>query len=111
MVVFIWTNSWISYNGLRNLFTENIRYMAGEKYMTLLTFLSRSRSQLEERGLSPQEIVEDVVNYWYFKHYKQVLFPKMNNEGYGTLLKELCPKTDDPDEFWQEITQVLKQII
>ena len=60
--------------------------------------------------LTPTQILEDVINCWYYIHYKKLLYKKFHIKN-GKLLKKIIPKTDDPDEFWRIINPLLKKTI
>ena len=76
--------------------------------MTLRSFITAHRSEIEAKGFSPHLLIEDVVNYWYIIHYGKAP-SRMHYKKHIKLLKELCPKTDDLDELWAEISLLLKQ--
>lgn len=62
--------------------------------------------------LTPTQILEDIVNIWYYRKYRKLLFHKMNYEKYSkSTLQKLIPETDDPEEFWSIINPLLKQSI
>jgi len=60
--------------------------------------------------LTPTQILEDVINCWYYIHYKKLLHKKFHIKN-GKLLKKITPKTNNPDEFWKIINPLLKKTI
>lgn len=61
--------------------------------------------------LSPEEILEDVINYWCYKNLKLMPTNKMNYEEYGKILNKITPKTTDINEFHEEISALFKKLI
>jgi len=89
--------------------------------MTHLELLTIRRDLLQGRKipdslisilkLTPTQILEDVINIWYYKKYHKLLFHKLNYKYSKSILQKLIPKTDDPDEFWKIINPLLKATI
>ncbi len=85
--------------------------------MTHLELLTTHRDLLKGQKLppsitelTPTQIIEDVINCWYYIHYKKLLHKKFHIKN-GKLLKKLTPETNNPDEFWKIINPLLKQTL
>jgi len=86
---------------------------------SLLKLLTTHRHQLRKREipkalvslleLTPTQILEDIINFWYFAHYRKPVWRRMHYEKYGRLIKKMCPLTSDPDKFWKMINPLLKR--
>lgn len=81
------------------LFTVHRDLLQGQKIPDSLTPILK---------LTTTQIIDDVINYWYYVHYDKLLHKYFHLKD-AELLEKFTPKTDDLDEFWRIIDLLLKQ--
>lgn len=66
---------------------------------------------LKVLDIPPEDLLQDIINYWCYKNLGSAPMNEMRFDGYGPILKRITPKTSDVDEFHKMMSSYLKRLV